>query len=68
MDTDPHTEELEAAQREREAVERRRANEAPDEHESAEHARRADKARYLRRKLAERAASERDAAERDSDS
>jgi hypothetical protein len=53
------TEELREAQRARERVERDRARTTPDEQETAEHDRRADKARYLRQKLDERAASER---------
>jgi hypothetical protein len=53
------TEELEAQQRRREAAEGGRAREASDADERAQHARRADKAGYLRRRLAERAAAER---------
>ena len=53
------TEELKAVQLEREASERDRARSAPDD-EAAQHARRADKARYLREKLEERARSERE--------
>jgi hypothetical protein len=63
MDDDPPTEELEALQREREAVERERARAVEDENATAQHARRADKAAYLREKLEDRAASERDADE-----
>ena len=59
MDEQPKTEELKIIQTEREADERRRAQEALDEDEAAQHDRRADKARYLREKLEERADSER---------
>jgi hypothetical protein len=58
-DPDPKTEELSSTQREREELERKRAETAPDEDEAAQHARRADKARYLAEKLEERAESER---------
>ncbi len=68
MESDPPTEQLEALQRERELTERERADDAPDEHESAQHERRAEKAGYLRRKLQQRAASEREASRRDDDS
>jgi len=53
------TEELKVVQTEREAEERERAQSALDEDEAAQHERRADKARYLRKKLEERAESER---------
>jgi hypothetical protein len=56
---DPTTEELRAAQAEREAVERDRARESETEEEMAGHERRAEKSAYLKRKLAERAESER---------
>jgi hypothetical protein len=52
------TEELQKTQSEREAAERGRARTVSDEHETAQHERRADKADYLRRKLDERAESE----------
>jgi hypothetical protein len=52
------TEELRTAQREREQAERRLAAKAQDEEEAAQHHRRAEKSRYLREKLDERAASE----------
>jgi hypothetical protein len=52
------TEELRTAQREREQAERRLAAKAQDEEEAAQHQRRAEKSRYLREKLDERAASE----------
>ncbi len=54
------TERLKEGQLEREAVEEQLARRAEDEHESAQHARRADKARYLREKLEQRAESERE--------
>ncbi len=58
--TDEHkTEELKVIQSEREADERERAQAAFDEDEAAQHERRAEKARYLREKLEERAESER---------
>jgi hypothetical protein len=57
---EPSTEELKQAQLEREQAERRRAETVPDEDESAQHERRADKARYLAKKLDERAESERE--------
>ena len=58
--TDEHkTEELKVIQTEREAEERKLAESARDEDELEQHARRADKARYLREKLEERAESER---------
>jgi len=59
MAEDPITEELRLNQREREEAERRRASDVPDEDEAGQHARRADKARYLAEKLEERAESER---------
>ena len=53
------TEELKVLQAEREAAERNRAESAMDEDEVEQHERRADKARYLREKLEQRAESER---------
>ena len=53
------TEELTVIQAQREAEERRRAKSAVDEDEVEQHERSADKARYLREKLEERAESER---------
>jgi len=53
------TEELKILQAEREADERERAVSALDEDEAEQHERRADKARYLREKLEQRAESER---------
>ena len=62
MSDDPTTEELRIRQAEREAEERRQADEDPTSDGSEKHARRADKADYLRRKLEERAKAERRAA------
>jgi hypothetical protein len=60
MADDEHkTEELKIVQADREAAEREAAASAVDEDEVAQHARRADKARYLRQKLEEREQSER---------
>jgi hypothetical protein len=53
------TEELKIIQAEREAEERERGRSASGQDEAAQHERRADKARYLREKLEERAESER---------
>ena len=53
------TEELKIVQADREAAEREAAKSAADEDEVAQHERRADKARYLRKKLEEREESER---------
>jgi hypothetical protein len=62
--TDEHkTEELKVIQSEREVAEREQAESALDEDEAAQHDRRADKARYLKEKLEERAESERQLAE-----
>jgi hypothetical protein len=54
------TNKLREAQRVREEVEEKLTRLSPDEHEAAQHQRRAEKSRYLRSKLEERAASERD--------
>ncbi len=59
MEHDPDTDELAEAQRKREEAEHAQARESLDEHETAQHERRAEKARYLREKLEERAESER---------
>ncbi len=53
------TEELKIVQADREAAEREAAESAVDEEEVAQHERRADKARYLKEKLEDRAESER---------
>ena len=58
---DPDTKELRAAQARRVREELAQAQAAADEAEESQHARRADKAEYLRQKLEERARSEREA-------
>ena len=55
---DPETQELKLVQRRREVQEREAAETATEEHETLTHDRRADRAAYLERKLAERARSE----------
>jgi hypothetical protein len=62
---EPDTEQLRIEQLKRELEERRSADDAPVEEETAQHERRADKARYLREKLAERAESEEEARRED---
>jgi hypothetical protein len=57
------TEEMRIVQADRERNERRLAEDAPTDPGTATHERRADKAAYLKEKLAERAESERRAAE-----
>ena len=54
---DPPTEELKAIQAERESTEREQAREADTPAEEQAHERRAEKAAYLREKLAEQAES-----------
>ncbi len=54
----PETSELRRAQLGRERAEAVAARESIDDEETAQHERRADKARYLREKLEERAESE----------
>jgi hypothetical protein len=56
--SDPKTEELRIEQIERERTERERARESEEAAETRQHERRADKADYLREKLAERARAE----------
>ncbi len=58
-DSDPKTEELRIAQAARERDERTAEHEAVVPDEADQHARRADRAAYLREKLEERAESER---------
>ena len=55
---DPKTEEMSTDQLSREALERERARHAELDAEEHAHERRADKAAYLREKLAERADTE----------
>ena len=59
MNDDPTTEELRLSQLRRESAERREAERALSESEQEQHARRAEKADYLRQKLDERAEAER---------
>ncbi len=59
MAEEPDTEQLRAEQLKRELEERKAAEAAPVEEETAQHDRRAEKARYLREKLEKRAESER---------
>ena len=58
---DPKTEEMQLEQLQRERSERDQADEAVDPTEGRTHERRAERAAYLREKLAERARSEDDA-------
>jgi hypothetical protein len=60
---DPTTQELRIRQSRREEQERRQAEEEPTMDGTEKHARRADKADYLKKKLEERARSEREAGE-----
>lgn len=55
---DPKTEELQVQQVQRELAERRREEESAEPAEERAHARRAERAAYLREKLGERAKSE----------
>lgn len=57
---DPTTRELRIRQAERESLERRQAETSDTEEETEEHARRAQKASYLREKLEARADAESD--------
>jgi hypothetical protein len=57
---DPTTRELRIRQAERESLERRQAEQSETSEQTEEHARRADKAAYLREKLEERADAESD--------
>lgn len=59
-DDEPTTQELASEQVQRELTERRAQEGAADREEQLAHRRRADKARYLREKLAEREESERE--------
>jgi hypothetical protein len=61
MDDEPSTEQLKALQVEKETTEHKLAGAVPDESEAAQHERRADKARYLKEKLEQRARSEQEA-------
>jgi hypothetical protein len=64
---DPDTKELRAEQLARERAERELAQDAPKDEETAQHKRRADKARYLREKLEERAEAEQAVSDSDAD-
>jgi hypothetical protein len=59
MPEEPITQEMRIVQGARERAERTAAEDAPLEDEAAQHARRADRAAYLREKLEDRAESER---------
>jgi hypothetical protein len=59
VEEDDTTQELRLEQTRREAAEREEAEESPSEDEAEQHARRAEKADYLKQKLEERAESER---------
>ena len=67
MTDDLTTQELRVRQMKREEEARVQAERAPDEHDTAQFDRRADKAAYLKSKLEERERAEREAAEEDSD-
>jgi hypothetical protein len=58
-DVDPTTEELRVDQLRRERTMREQADRAPDDEDTEQFEARADKARYLREKLEERADAER---------
>ena len=62
MNEDPTTQELRIRQREQEQAAREQARQMPEETDTAQFDRRADKAAYLRRKLEERARAEREKA------
>ena len=55
---DPETQELQVVQSRREASEKEHVEHATGEHEAVVHGRRAERAAYLKDKLAERARSE----------
>ena len=67
-DEDPTTQELRVRQMKREEDARMESAHAPEEEDTAQFDRRAEKAAYLKQKLEERAESERKAAEEDDDS
>jgi hypothetical protein len=64
-DEDPTTQELRVRQMKREEDARVESAKAPEDEDTGQFDRRADKAAYLKRKLEERAEAEREAAERD---
>lgn len=59
MEEDPTTQELRIRQSQKAEEEREQAREAPTEDATDQHEARADKAEYLRQRLAERAEAER---------
>ncbi len=63
---DPTTQELRVRQTKREEEARVESERAPEDEDTAQFDRRADKAGYLKRKLEERAEAEREAAKKDS--
>jgi len=65
-DSDPTTQELRIRQAKREEAARVEADRRPEDEDTAQFDRRADKAAYLKRKLEERERSEREAAEEES--
>jgi hypothetical protein len=62
---DPTTEELRVRQMQREEESRIESDRAPEDEDTSQFDRRADKAAYLKRKLEERDRAEREASERD---
>ena len=62
---EPTTEELRVRQMQREEESRLESKRAPEDEDTSQFDRRADKAAYLKRKLEERDRAEREAAERD---
>jgi hypothetical protein len=64
---DPTTQELRVRQMKREEDARVESASAPEDEDTAQFDRRADKAAYLKRKLEERAEAEREAADKDDD-
>jgi hypothetical protein len=66
-DPDPTTQELRIRQAKREEDARVQADRRPEDEDTAQFDRRADKAAYLKRKLEEREQAEREAAEEESD-
>ena len=64
-DPEPTNEELRDAQKKLEDTSRDLSEQAPEDEDTAQFDRRADKAAYLRRKLEERDQAEREAAEED---
>ena len=67
MEEDPTTQELRVEQLQRERAEREAAAEGVTPDDTEQHERRAEKARYLREKLEERAKAERETGTTDGD-